>query len=702
MSTPLPSRHISEQTSAPVHYEEKEGIALVGLCNPPVNGLGDGVRRGLADGLARATANPDVRAVVIHGVGSVFSGGADIRQFNTPAAVAKPMLRDLNRLIQGMTKPVVASIHGVALGAGLELALGCHYRLAEQSAKLCLPEVQLGLVPGGGGTQRLARLIGVREALAMIQAGKPASASRALALGLVDQVFTGDPKHAGLKFAQQLHPSQAEHPVIARRPAPRADNLDFDALRQAVNQKARNALAQRAAISCVEFATQHNFETGLDKERSVFDALVAGPESKALRHLFFAEREAAKFTEARPADEPIRLVGILGAGTMGGGIAMAFANAGFSVVVCDREQSALDKGLAQIQRNYQITASKGALTPEDISQRMARIHSSLSLSHLSDVDLVIEAVFEDMQVKKTVFAELDKICKPGAILATNTSRLNIDEIASVTKRSSDVIGLHFFSPANVMKLLEIVRGKETSPSVIAQCMKLATKIGKVPVLVSVCEGFVGNRMLTGYWREAGFLLEEGATPEQIDRAMTSFGFAMGPLAMADLAGLDINWATRKRLEPTRPTHLRYSKVADRICELGRFGQKTGAGYYRYDPGSRTPISDPVVDALIDKCAKEAGIVRRAIDDEEIVQRCVLALINEGARIVEEGIAQRASDVDVVYVNGYGFPAWRGGPMFYGQTLGWSRVLEDLRKLESEHGAHWQPSQWIVNSAQNSA
>lgn len=686
----------SHQPNALVRYEENEGIALIGLCNPPVNGLGDGVRRGIADGLARATANPNVRAVVIYGLGNVFSGGADIRQFNTPAAVAKPMLRDVNRQIQEMSKPVVASIHGVALGAGLELALGCHYRLAEQSAKLGLPEVQLGLVPGGGGTQRLTRLIGTREALAIIQNGKPATANQSLSLGLVDQVFVGDPKEAGLKFAQRIDPNKTEHPLIAKLQTADADGVDFEALRQAVNSKARNALAQRAAISCVEFATQHGLETGLDKERGVFNALVAGPESKALRHLFFAEREAAKFAEAKPSAESIRHVGIIGSGTMGSGIAMAFANAGFSVVLCEREQVALDKGLAQIQRNYQITASKGSLTSDDIAQRMSRIHTSLSLNDLSKADLVIEAVFEDMQVKKSVFSDLDRVCRPGAILATNTSRLNIDDIASVTKRPSDVIGLHFFSPANVMKLLEVVRGKQTSPAVIAQCMKMATQIGKVPVLVGVCEGFVGNRMLTGYWREAGFLLEEGASPQQIDRAMTGFGFAMGPLAMADLAGLDINWATRKRLAPTRPAHLRYSKVADKICELGRFGQKTGAGYYRYESGDRTPIPDPIVDRLIEACAKEAGIVRRVITDEEIVQRCVLALINEGARIVEEGIAQRASDVDVVYVNGYGFPAWRGGPMFYGQTQGWDKVLIQLEKLESQHGEHWRPAQWIVD------
>jgi 3-hydroxyacyl-CoA dehydrogenase len=487
------------------------------------------------------------------------------------------------------------------------------------------------------------------------------------------------------------------HPVIGAKPPVDGAGLDFSALKAAVNAKARNAQAQRTAVACVQAATHLSFEEGLDFERSLFDELVAGPESKALRHLFFAEREAAKLQgqAVKTLPRTIASVAILGAGTMGAGIAMAFANARIPVVLYEREQAALDRGMELIRRNYAVTVSKGSLSAELMQERLDRIVPTLDVHRLADADLVIEAVFEDMAVKQAVFKQLDAICKPGAILATNTSRLSIDDIAAVTRRPQDVIGLHFFSPANVMKLLEVVRGDATSDEVIASCMKMAQGIGKIAVLVRVCEGFVGNRMLTGYWREAGFLLEEGASPAQIDAAMKRFGFAMGPLTMADLAGMDINWATRKRLAPTRPAHLRYSKVADRICELGRYGQKTSAGYYRYDPGSRTPIADPVVDALIEQCASEAGIVRRAISDQEIVERCVLALVNEGARIVEEGIAQRASDVDVVYANGYGFPAWRGGPMFHAETMGLDVALQKIQQLHATHGEHWTPAPLLV-------
>ncbi|GAB2454969.1 3-hydroxyacyl-CoA dehydrogenase NAD-binding domain-containing protein [Comamonas humi] len=680
-----------------VLYEERGGVALITLANPPVNGLGDTVRRGLAEGMARAAASAAVRAVVLQGSGKVFCGGADIRQFNTPAATAQPMLRAVNRTIETSAKPVVACIHCVALGGGLELALACHYRIADAAAQLGLPEVNLGLVPGGGGTQRLPRLIGAPAALKLITSGKPVDARKALALGLVDAVIDGEREAAAIAFA--LEQVGKAHPVLAARPPAAMSTAEIDTQRQALNPKARNAIAQRTAVDCVQAATELEFEAGLDRERALFDGLVAGQPSKALRHLFFAEKEAAKFsaTTARA----IRSVAILGAGTMGGGIAMAFANAGYGVVLCEREQAALDRGLALVRRNYEISAAKGVLSAAEVEARLARIQPTLDLAAFADADLVIEAVFEDMEVKRAVFAQLDRICKPGAILATNTSRLNIDEIAAVTQRPQDVIGLHFFSPAHVMKLLEVVRGARTSDEVIAGCMRMAAAIGKIPVLVGVCEGFVGNRMLTGYWREAGFLLEEGATPAQIDAAMTGFGFAMGPLAMADLAGMDINWATRKRLAPMRPQHLRYSQVADRICEQGRFGQKTGAGYYRYEAGSRTPIPDPVVDGIIADCAREAGITRRAISDEEIAERCVLALVNEGARIVDEGIAQRASDVDVVYVNGYGFPAWRGGPMFHARSLGWKQVLEKLQALHAQHGDHWVPAPWIVQQAQAS-
>lgn len=686
--------------SETVRYQERQGVALIIIDNPPVNGLGDTVRRGIAEGIARAEAKADVRAVVVRGEGKVFCGGADIRQFNTLAATARPMLRDVNRSIERCTKPVVACIHGVALGGGLELALACHFRVADSSARLGLPEVNLGLVPGGGGTQRLPRLIGVSEAVRLITSGKPVGARQARVLGLVDEIFDDDLVQASVDFALSKAESGQTLRILADNEVAKETLPDFEALRTGVNPKARNAIAQSTAIDCVENAVNLPFEQGLDRERELFEELVAGTPSKALRHMFFAEKESAKFTskDCRAVAKPVRSVGILGAGTMGGGIAMAFANAGIEVILCEREQAALDRGMELIERNYQVSVARGGLGESAVKERIARIRTTLDMAAFAEVDLVIEAVFEDMAVKRDVFARLDRICRQGAILATNTSRLNINEIASVTQRPEDVIGLHFFSPANVMKLLEVVRGEITSDAVITSCMQMAVTIGKIPVLVGVCEGFVGNRMLTGYWREAGFLLEEGATVPQVDAAMQAFGFAMGPFAMADLAGMDINWSTRKRLASTRPAHLRYSKVADRICEQGRFGQKTSAGYYRYEAGSRTPIPDPFIEALVTDCAHEAGIVRRQVSDEEIVERCVLALVNEGARIVDEGIAQRASDVDVVYVNGYGFPAWRGGPMFYAQTLGWRQVLERIQALHAVHGEHWIPAPWIEKQA----
>lgn len=698
MNTEIEGVAVSET----VRYTECGDVAVIVLDNPPVNGLGDTVRRGIAEGLTRAEASVQINAVVLMGSGKMFCGGADIRQFGTPASAAQPMSRQVVGQIERSGKPVVAAIHGVALGGGLELALGCHYRIVTADASLGLPEVSLGLVPGGGGTQRLSRLLGVRMALELIQSGRPVRGDKAVMLGLADALIDGDVLSAGVAFARRMGEQASPHPVIGLAPPVDAGDVDLAAVAAAVNPKARNALAQRAAIACIEASTRLPFDEGLDFERSTFDRLVASPESKALRHVFFAERDAARFERAAAGAVAgsIARVGILGAGTMGAGIAMAFANARIPVVLYEREQAALDRGLSLIRHNYEVTASKGTLTRDEIQARLARIQPTLEIDLLAQADLVIEAVFEEMAVKQAVFRQLDAICKPGAILATNTSRLNVDEIAACTGRSSDVIGLHFFSPANVMKLLEVVRGERTSDEVIASCMMMARAIGKIPVLVRVCEGFVGNRMLTGYWREAGFLLEEGASPQQIDAAMTRFGFAMGPLAMADLAGMDINWATRKRLASTRPAHLRYSRVADRICELGRFGQKTRAGYYRYEPGSRTPIPDPLVDELIAQCATEAGIVRRVIEDEEIVERCVLALVNEGAHIVQEGVAQCASDVDVVYVNGYGFPAWRGGPMYHAETIGLDVTLRKIRALHHAHGEHWAPAPLLVQRVED--
>lgn len=692
---------VFQACSETIEYGQVDQVAFLFINNPPVNGLGDTVRAGLFRGLDLAQSDPAIKAIVIAGKGKMFSGGADIRQFNTPKATAKPMLREVIRKITELNKPVIAAIHGTALGGGLELALGCHYRVATADTKLGLPEVNLGLLPGGGGTQRLPRLVGVETAAKMILNASVADGKKALELRLIDELFEGDLIAASLAFAQKLiAKGDVNHPVIDQKQVVQSDDV-IASIKSGLNPKARNARAQLAALSCVAFAGTGSIEDGLDFERARFQELVQGPESKSLRHIFFAEKQALKIDDFPEGiqTKPIHIVGIIGAGTMGSGIAMAFINAGYTVKLCEMSQAALDKGIAAIQKNYDITKTKGKLTDQEIAKRMERISTSTDLSVLADVDLVIEAVFEDMAVKKSVFTELDRICKQGAILATNTSRLNVNEIASVTNRPEDVIGLHFFSPANVMKLLEIVRGSKTSHQVIATCMSVGQKIGKTPVLVGVCEGFVGNRMLTPYWRETWFLLEEGATPQQIDRALTNFGMAMGPLAMGDLAGLDINWATRKRLAPTRDPALRYSKVADRICEAGRFGQKNGAGFYRYEPGSRTPLPDPSVDQIIKDCADEAGITRRTISDEEIVERCMLALINEACWILQEGIAQRASDIDVVYVNGYGFPAWRGGPLFYAETIGWGAVLEKIQHLQRIQGKQWNISPDLIARAQ---
>ncbi len=680
----------SESLSATVQLQCIEGVAVLTLANPPVNGLGNSVRAGLFRGLEYGIAAEEIRAIVIIGSGKMFCGGADIRQFNTPAATERPLSRDVQALIRDAGKPVVAAIHGTALGGGLELALACHYRIATEDAKLGLPEVHLGLIPGGGGTQRLPRITGAQAALELIVHGKPVTARKALASGLVDSVVSDSSLlPAALAFALNKADDSKGLPELHRRKVD-CEGVDFAAFRAGLDARARNAKAQKAAVDCVEIACQQTLEQGMDLEREIFNKLVNAPESQALRHLFFAEREAPKF-EATASARAIGSVAVLGAGTMGGGIAMAYANAGIPVTLVEREQAALDRGLELVRRNYAVTVQKGKLAQADVDQRLALIQTTLKMADVADTDLVIEAVFEDMGVKKEIFAALDAICKPGAILATNTSRLNIDEIAAATARPQDVIGLHFFSPANVMRLLEVVRGAKTSDEVIARCMAMAQGIGKIPVLVGVCEGFVGNRMLTGYWREAWFMLEEGALPAQIDAAMKQFGMAMGPLAMGDLAGLDINWATRKRLLQTWPEGLRYPHVADRICEAGRFGQKTGAGYYRYEPGSRTALPDPAAQAIIEATSAERGFVRREFSDAEIVERCVLALVNEGARIVDEGIARRASDVDVVYVHGYGFPAARGGPMHYAQSLGLAQVLGRIEELQRTHGEHWAPA-----------
>ena len=688
------------------NYAVHGSTAVIYLNNPPVNSLGHATRVELAAHLQEAMGNPAVKTVVITGAGKLFCGGADVKAFNTPLSRAEPSSRSIIESIEAGAKPVIAAIHGNALGLGLEFAMGCHYRVASPGARLGLPEVKLGLLPGGGGTQRLPRLVGAEAAVRMITSGDPVESTEAFKLGLVDEVLTGDLVSGAVAFAERLA-TNAQHPVTSHLPVKGTDcGGDVEALfakeRAALGKHKRGFPAPRECLACVEAAYKLPFSEGLKFERERFDLLVNGVESKAMRHLFFAERSAARVqgVAQETVRRPIQHVAVLGAGTMGGGIAMSFANAGFKVSLLEAKPEALERGLSNILKNYASTVSKGKLEQAEADRRIALIDATLDYSCVAQADIVIEAVFEDMGVKQQVFEKLDAICKPGAILATNTSRLNVDTIAGFTKRPQDVIGLHFFSPANVMRLVEVVRGQATAPDVIATSMALVSKIGKLPVIVGVCEGFVGNRMVSQYAREAEFLLEEGATPQQVDGALQAFGMAMGRFAMSDLAGLDIGWASRKRLAPTRPAHLRYSRVADRICELGRFGQKTGAGYYRYEAGSRTPTPDPEIEALIAACSAEVGITRRAISDQEIVERTIYALINEGAKILEEGVAQRASDIDLIYVNGYGFPAWRGGPMFLADTIGLAKVFAKIQEFQTAQGDFWQPSALLKRLAES--
>ena len=684
------------------NYSLHGATAVITLNNPPVNGMGHAMRQEIAAHLETALADSNVRAIVFIGAGKLFCGGADIKAFNTPASRAEPSSRTIVKRIEDSAKPVIAAIHGSALGLGLEFAMGCHYRIAQRGAKLGLPEVKLGLLPGGGGTQRLPRIAGVEAAVKVIVDGESVDADEALKIGLVDEVASGELLSAALHFAERVA-QRSEHPVVSRRQAPLpADPKYFEAQRARIAKSKRGFPAPLECLACIEAATRLPFEEGMKFERERFDVLVGGTESKAQRHLFLAERAAAKVGDI-PADTPaqeIRRVAIIGAGTMGGGIAMSFASAGIAVTLVESRQEALDKGLATIRKNYAGTVAKGRLQQAEADARVARITPTMEFEQVAGADLVIEAVFEDMDVKKEIFARLDKLCGPKAVLATNTSRLDVNEIAASTSRPQSVIGLHFFSPANVMRLVEVVRGRATSPDAIMTSMTVARRIGKLPVLVGMCDGFVGNRLVAQYAREAEFLLEEGATPGQVDGALQKFGLAMGRFAMSDLAGLDISWAGRKRTAATRRKDLRYSKVADRLCELGRFGQKTGAGFFRYEPGSRTPIPDPVVHQIIAECAREAGIAQRQITDEEIVERTIYALVNEGAKVLEEGIVQRASDIDLIYVNGYGFPAWRGGPMFYADTVGLSKVYERIRQFHEQHGEFWKPAPLLKRLAES--
>ncbi len=691
-----------------VELERHDDVAVLRLTNPPVNGLSFAVRGWLAEQFRAARDADDVAAIVIAGADRMFCGGADIREFGQPTPNDTPFLPAVIDEIEACEKPVVAAIHGVAAGGGLEVALGCHVRLAAPGTRLGLPEVTLGIVPGAGGTQRLPRLIGVEAALDVIVTGRLHPVAKAAALGFVDEVVDTDLVGTAVTRARELASTDAP----LRRASALDDRLNdargkpeiFETYRTNMVNRARGFEAPYACVECIEAALTMPYPDAIKHEREVFSRLVRSDQSKAQRHAFFAEREVAKIPDVpkgTPTQE-ITTAAVIGCGTMGGGIAMNFANAGIPVTVLESSQADLDRGLAIIRKNYAATVRKGRLTQPDMDARMARISPTVDYEKLSEVDVVIEAVFEEMDLKKEVFGQLDRTCKRDAVLATNTSTLDIDEIAAATARPEQVIGTHFFSPANVMKLMENVRGAKTSAETIATTMALSKRIGKVGVLVGVCDGFVGNRMLYAYRRQADFLLEEGALPQQVDKVIYDFGFPMGPLQMGDLAGLDVGWRIRKRHAATRPAHLRYSPVADRICEMGRFGQKTGAGWYRYDDGSRTAIPDPAIEELIVGVSAELGITRRAIRDDEIIPRCFYPLVNEGAKILEEGLALRASDIDVIWMHGYGFPRFRGGPMFWADLVGTRTIYESMSRLYDEHGEWLEPAPLLKTLAERGA
>jgi 3-hydroxyacyl-CoA dehydrogenase len=657
-------------------------IAVIVCDNPPVNALKHELRVGIQDAFARANDDKNVAAIVLTCAGRTFIAGADITEFDKPPQ--SPVLIDLNAQIEAIRKPVVAAIFGTALGGGLEITLACHFRIAASAARLGLPEIKLGLIPGAGGTQRLPRLVGMEKAMKMILSGDPIPAREALSLGLIDEIFEGDPVAAGVAFARKA--------LAEKRPLRKVGDVDdklselrkqpekFNEMAAAHVKKARGLHAPTAALEALRWTLDVPLAEGLDRERKKFQELRAGDQSKAQRHLFFAEREAAKvpgITKDTKARE-IKRVAVIGAGTMGGGISMSFVNAGIPVSVIETAEDALKRGLSVIEKNYKTSVSRGALREEDVAKRMGLLNGTTDIAATKDADLVIEAVFEEMPIKKDIFGKLDRLTRSDAVLASNTSYLDINEIAASTGRPADVLGMHFFSPANVMKLLEIVRGDKTSPEVLATAIAAARRIGKVPVVVGVCHGFVGNRMLRARSIEAERLLLEGALPHEVDGALTEFGFPMGPFAMSDLAGLDVGWRMRKAQGLK-------AEVADALCEQGRFGQKTGKGFYLYEAGSRSGRPDSDVEHLIVAASKQLGIARRPIDRKEIVERLIFPMINEGARILEEGIAQRPGDIDVIWIYGYGFPIWRGGPMFYADTVGLPYVRDQLAALAKATG-----------------
>ncbi len=688
-------------------YKVHGDIAVITLNNPPVNGLGYATRVALTDGLSKANDDVAVKAIVITGAGTAFSGGADIKEFGSPKALQEPNLLSVILTIENSAKPVIAAIHSVCMGGGLELSLGCHYRIAAPGCSVALPEVKLGLLPGAGGTQRLPRALGVEPALNMIVSGEPVK-SELLAMLPGQQLFNKMASSAESLLSEALAYASE---VAQIRPLPLVRNLPckhpqgdayFQFARNMVGGMSKNFPAPLKCVDAVEAAAKKKFDDGLLTERELFINLMWTPESRSLRHIFMAQRAASKIPDV-PADTPqraINAIAVIGAGTMGGGISMNFLNAGIAVKMLEMKQDALDRGVATIRKNYEAQVKKGKLKQDKYEQRISLLSTTLSYDDLKDADMVIEAVFEEIGVKEAVFKELDRVMKPGAILASNTSTLDVNKIASFTKRPQDVVGMHFFSPANVMKLLEVIRGAKTAKDVLATVMALAKKIKKTAVVSGVCDGFIGNRMIEQYGRQGGFLLDEGCTPAQVDKAVEKFGFAMGPFRMGDLAGNDIGWAIRKRRYLEKP-NMKYSKTADLLCEKGRFGQKTGAGWYDYVAGKRDAIPNAEVVKMIEDHRASLGITPRKISDEEIVQRLVYSLVNEAAHILEDGIASKASDIDMVYLMGYGFPIWRGGPMNYADEVGLFNVVQAMHRFAQnplDDARFWQPAPLLAKLA----
>ncbi|MCH7934658.1 MAG: enoyl-CoA hydratase/isomerase family protein [Gemmatimonadetes bacterium] len=687
-----------KKLSQSVSYDARDGVAVLISNNPPVNAMSYHVRQGLVDGLEMAQGDEDVQAIVIHCEGRTFFPGMDITEFANPNVPEAPTTTGVIEKLESASKPVVAAIHGTALGGGLETALGCHYRVAVPSAKLGLPEVKLGIIPGAGGTVRLPRVMGVQKALEMMTSGNPISAKQALDEGLVDEIVEGDLLTGAIAFAKKVvsenKPLAKIRDLEEKLEGARENPAAFDDFRKSIARRTRGFKAPEAIIRSVEAAVRLPFDDAIRNERELFVECQNSPEARAQQYFFFAERQAKKVSDV-PKDtstREIKSVGVIGAGTMGGGISMNFLNRGIPVTLLEATQEALDRGLGIIEKNYASTAKKGRITEEDAKQRMSLLTGSLDYQALSAVDLVIEAVFEDMDLKKSVFERIDKICKPGCVLASNTSYLNINEIAAVTSRPQDVIGLHFFSPANVMRLMEIVRGEQTSKEVLATCMKLGTDIGKVAVVVGVCRGFVGNRILSARMRQSEDLLLKNAMPKEIDQIVFDFGFPMGPFAMRDLAGLDIGWLREDT--PDKDTNIRHL-----LCTRGRRGQKTGGGFYDYQEGSRTPIPNAEVEQLIEEVSKNAGITRREIPQEDMLKRMIYAMVNEAAKILDEGIAQRAAAIDVIWVYGYGWPTYRGGLTYYADQIGLTSIVEDLERFSKEYDPELEPAPLLRELAQ---